>query len=57
MQVSLIKEALWKASMVAYALRSGKASVDIDKELKNHEVEFGVIDLAALWYTMDFTHF
>ena len=34
--------------MVAYALRSGKSSVDIDKELKNQEAEFGVTDLAAL---------
>ena len=36
MQDSLIKESLCKANMVAYALRNRKASVDIEKQLKNH---------------------
>ncbi|KAF3594678.1 hypothetical protein DY000_02021870 [Brassica cretica] len=40
MQDSLIKEALCKENMVAYALRNRKASVDIEKELENHEVEW-----------------
>lgn len=45
---SLIKEALGRANIAAYALRGSDINDDMEQDLKNHEAELGVIYFAAL---------